>query len=187
MRKVYMLNRISLDGFFASADDTHDWFIPDPAVDAATHQIISSDTLLLGRISYKHLEDFWPHAAEAPDAPEGLKAMAAEVNGMTKWVFSTTRKEVTWENSVLKRGDLINEIKAYKQGSGPGMLILGSGTLVQQISNEGLIDEYVLIVTPIILGAGKLLFKDVDCLPLTLVSAQPFASGNTVMHYSYKG
>jgi dihydrofolate reductase len=183
MRKIVVLNRITLDGFFANLDGSNGWFIPDPEVDKTTHEIIDADTMLLGRETYEHLEAFWPQAALDPNMPEGVKVMAAEVNGMTKIVFSTTRTEFPWEHSKLMRGDLINEVKRLKQGNGSDILILGSGTLIQPLSNAGLIDEYVLIVTPIVLGEGRPMFKDVKALPLTCVSAHHFSSGNVVVHY----
>jgi dihydrofolate reductase len=184
MRKIVVLNRVTLDGFFAGPDEQNDWFIPDPEIDAATHQIIHADTMLLGRVTYKeHLERFWPHAALDPNMPENVRTMANEVNGMTKIVFSNTLKEVTWEHSELMHGDLIEEVKRLKQGLGTDILILGSGTIIQQLANADLIDEYVLILTPVVLGTGKLMFKDVKRTDLMLVGSQHFKSGNVVLHY----
>jgi dihydrofolate reductase len=183
MRKVVVLNRITLDGFFAGPNGENDWFIPDPAVDAATHEMIDADTMLLGRVSYEHLEAFWPHVPEDPNAPEGLRKMADEVNGMTKIVFSKTRKDFPWENSGLVTGDPVTEVKALKQRDGSDLLILGSGTIIQQLANEGLIDEYVLIITPAVLGVGMPMFKGTKLFNLKPVDVRHFDSGNIVAHY----
>ena len=183
MRRIAVLNHVTLDGFFAGPNGEFDWPIHDNAVDKATHEIIHADTMLLGRETYSHLENFWPQAALNPNLPAETRAMANEVNQMTKLVFSTTRKEVTWENSKLLDGNLIDEVKILKQGNGADILILGSGTIVQQLANEDLIDDYVLIVNPMILGSGKSMFESVKKSPLTLVSVQCFDSGNVVMHY----
>jgi dihydrofolate reductase len=183
MRKVVVLNRITLDGFFAGPNGENDWFIPDPAVDAATHEMIDADTMLLGRVSYEHLEAFWPHVPENPDAPEGLRKMADEVNGMTKIVFSNSRKDFPWQNSRLVTGNPAKEVKALKQGEGSDLLILGSGTIIQQLANEGLIDEYVLIITPAVIGRGMPMFKDTKPFNLEPVDVRHFDSGNVVVRY----
>ena len=151
-----------------------DWIISDPEVDKATHGVGQgqADTMLCGRITYQEMESFSPKAALDPNLPAGVKAMADEVNGMKKVVFSRTLTGVTWENSRLVSGDLINEVKKLKAGDGGEMMIFGSGTVVRQLTDEGLIDDYVIIVTPVILGKGKALFEDVAKLGLKLVSAQ---------------
>ena len=113
--------------------------------------------------------------------------MANELNQMNKVVFSRTLKEVTWENSRLVKGDIAKEVRALKQGNGSGILTFGSGTIIQQLANAGLIDEYLLIVTPVVLGAGKPMFKDVRKNDLKLVASQSFDSGNVLLHYKFAG
>jgi dihydrofolate reductase len=132
-------------------------------------------------------ESYWPHVAKDPNAPEGARVMANELNQMNKVVFSRTLKEVTWENSRLVKDDIVKEVRELKQGNGSGILIFGSGTIVQQLANAGLIDEYLLIVTPVVLGAGKLMFKDVRKNDLKLVASQSFDSGNVLLHYKFAG
>ena len=83
-------------------------------------------------------------------------------------------------------GDLITEVQKLKQGDGPGLLILGSGTLVQQLTDAGLIDDYVMILTPTVLGQGKPQFKQDKKVDLELVEARTFPSGNVVLHYKRK-
>jgi dihydrofolate reductase len=189
MRKIVMANWVSIDGFFAGPNGEIDWIVRDPEVDQAWHEIgdMQADTLLSGRLSYQGFESFWPQVARDPNAPEGMRALADEMNGLTKVVFSKTMKEVTWENSKLLHGDLIEEVKKLKQGSGASIVIFGSGTIVQQLSNEGLIDDYVLTVTPVVLGTGKSLFKDVNKLNLKLLGTRSFNSGNVLLHYATAG
>ena len=102
---------------------------------------------------------------------------------MTAFIRFQTLKEVTWENGVLHNGDLINVVKQLKQDGDSTILIFGSGTLVQPLTDAGLIDDYVLTVTPVVLGKGKALFKDVKKVSLTLESTQSFDSGNVLLHY----
>lgn len=192
MRKIVMLNRISIDGFFAGPNGEIDWFIHDPEVDQAVHEIPGAGEaapenqpgmLLAGRITYQMFESYWPQVARDPNAPEGARKMADELNQMTKVVFSKTLPEVTWENSKLVRGNVAEEARRLKQGQGSDILIFGSGTIVQQLVDEGLIDDYLIIVTPVVMGAGQPLFKDAQKLNLELVEARGFKSGNVLLHY----
>jgi dihydrofolate reductase len=102
---------------------------------------------------------------------------------MTKVVFSKTLKEVTWENSKLVKGNVTEEVRKLKQGNGPDIVIFGSGTIVQQLANLGLIDEYFILITPVILGTGKSLFKDVKKLNLEIIKTMEFKSGNVLLRY----
>lgn len=185
MRKVIMLNRVSLDGFFAGPNgEIYDWFINDPEVDKAAHEMAQADTILFGRVTYQMFESVWPKVAVDPNAPKEARITANEVNQMTKVVFSKTLKEVTWENSKLFKGNLAEEVRKLKQGNGPDLMIFGSGTIVQQLADEGLLDEYLFVVTPVVLGAGKPLFTDVQKFNLELLEARDFNSGNVLLHYS---
>src|SRR5215204_3337578 len=141
MRKIVMMNWVSLDGFFAGPNGEIDWFVQDPEVDKATHEMLDADTILCGRVTYQGPEAFWPKAAVDPKLSEAVRTMANEVNQMTKVVFSRTLKDVTWEHSRLVKGDLIKEVQQLKQADGADILLLGSGTLVQPLTDAGLIDE----------------------------------------------
>jgi dihydrofolate reductase len=188
MRKVIVLNRISIDGFFASLNDMTfgmDWFVQDPEVDKAVHEGSHSDTLLLGDITYKGFERSWVPMLNDPNTPLPLKAVAKELTNMTKVVFSKRLKEndILWANTDLHNGNLAEVVKQLKSQDGTDILIMGSGTIVQQLTNEGLIDEYLFIVTPVIAGGGKPLFPSVKQTNLKLLEAKSFKSGNVVLHY----
>ena len=99
VRKLVMLNRVSLDGYFAGPNGEIDWFIRDPEVDEAAHGVGAADTALFGRVTYQMFENVWPNIAKDPNAPGEARATANELNKMTKVVFSRTMTEVTWENS----------------------------------------------------------------------------------------
>ncbi len=186
MKKVVVFSRVSIDGFFAGPKGEIDWFVMDPELDKAAHELMSLDTVLFGRVTYDLFASYWPKAAANPEAPEGERAMGKELNQMTKIVFSNSIKEVTWENSRLIRGDVAQEVRRLKQGSGLDMVIFGSGTIVQQLASEDLIDDYFLVVTPVVLGAGKSLFAGVRRFSLEPVEAREFRSGNILLHYKLK-
>lgn len=190
MRRIVMINWMSIDGFFAGPNGEIDWILRDPEVDKALHEpgddqsgSAGSDTMLLGNTTYTMFENSWPQIAQDPNAPEELHKLADEVIGMTKIVFSRTRPAVTWENSRLLRGDLIEQVRGLKQLGGTPIIIFGSGTLVQPLSNAGLIDEYLIAMTPVVLGKGKPLFQDVNKMNLRLREARPFKSGNVLLRY----
>jgi len=187
MKKIVVLNRITLDGMFDGPNGEQDWFIPGDAENKASHEIgVPVDSLLIGRVTYQNLTKFWPTVTEDSDFPKEVKAQAKEINEMPKLVFSKTLKKLDWENSKLMKGDLVEEVKKLKQGDGPGMLILGSGTIIQQLTGAGLIDHYVFILTPTILGKGKPQFKQNQKVDLELVKTQSFPSGNVMLHYRRK-
>lgn len=183
MRKVIMFNSVSIDGYYAGPNGEIDWFIHDPEVDKAAHEMMNPDTVLFGKVTYQMFENYWPLVAMNPNAPEGARTMANELNQMSKVVFSKTQKEVTWENSKLFNGNLADEVRKLKEDEGADITIFGSGTIVQQLANEGLIDEYLLVVTPVIVGAGKSLFKDVKEIKLELLETRNFRSGIVLLHY----
>lgn len=186
MRKVVMLNRMSLDGFFTGPNGEIDWFIHDPAVDQAAHEGSMSDTLLLGRLTYEMFAGYWPPIADDPNAPEWNRTLSRELNQMTKVVFSTTMQDAAWENSRLVHGGLVDEVRRLRAGDGTDILMFGSGSIVQQLTDAGLIDDYLIILTPVALGAGKPLFKSGKPVNLELVSAKSFRTGNVLLHYRPK-
>jgi dihydrofolate reductase len=190
MRRIVVMNWMSLDGFFAGLNGEIDWIVRDPEVDKALHEprpdrpeSADSNTMLLGNVTYTMFENSWPQIAKDPKAPEDLHKLADEVIAMTKIVFSRTRQEVTWDNSKLLHGNLLEEVQTLKQGEGTSIIIFGSGTIVQQLTKAGLIDEYLVIVTPVILGKGKPLFLDVNRRNLQLLEARHFNSGNVLLRY----
>lgn len=186
-----MFNRISIDGYFAGQNGEIDWFVVDPELDKALHGMgqtsaISPGTVLLGRVTYQLFESVWPKIAADSNAPQEARTTANELNQMTKVVFSKTLKEVSWENTKLVKGDVAKEVGRLKQEKGSDIIIFGSGTIVQQLTAVGLIDEYLFAVTPVILGAGKSLFNGVKKLGLELLEARDFESGNVLLHYKIR-
>ena len=183
MRRITMLNRISLDGFYAGSNGEIDWFIHDNAVDAAAHQMMQPDTVLFGRLTYQMFEAYWPSISDDPTAPPEARQLSAELNDMPKIVFSRTLDRVTWKNSELVREDPVDFIPELQQRDGSDITIFGSGSIVQQLTSAGLIDEYLVIVSPIILGTGKPLFSSNTRIKLECIQSRHFDSGNVLMHY----
>ena len=196
MRRIVMFNRVSADGYFASTDGNLDWTVPDEAIDrAGAARMQDFDTMLFGRHTYDAFESFWPHAAHGSETASDphtdgrrtktLLAMADWINRTQKWVFSSSRKQVTWHNSRLFRQLDSAELGALKQAPGKDMIIFGSGSLVSQLTEHGLIDEYQFIVGPLLLGDGRLPITGVtERVPLELLEAKPYPSGNVMLRYA---
>jgi dihydrofolate reductase len=198
MRRILMFNRVSADGYFASPDGKLDWVVPDPELDRSAAESIAEDSvdaILFGRRTYEMFASFWPHALEessstASDphnpgrrAPE-MKAMAVMLNETPKIVFSRTMKEVTWKNSRIVKEFDPREIEAMKKAPGKDIMIFGSGSLVSQLTEHGLIDDYQFIVAPVFLGAGRSLIRDVpNRSKLRLTKCQQFPTGNVMLRY----
>lgn len=187
MRKVKMLNRISVDGYFAGSDEASmgmDWFIHDPKVDEWAHQLGGKmDTLLLGGKTYRLFEHFWVPVLKDPHAQPHMKETAEELTNMTKVVFSRTIQESSWDNTEIIHEHPVETVRQMKELSGSDILVLGSGSIVHQLSDERLIDEYIFIVTPVVVGKGKLLFPHMEPFDLHLKGSRSFDSGNVVLHY----
>jgi dihydrofolate reductase len=195
MRRIVMFNRVSADGYFAAADGNLNWVVPDEELEQmGAGSLSGADTILFGRKTYEMFEGFWPKAvSDAPTAPDphGQRRLSAEaramgvwINAVTKWVFSRTRKEVTWTNSRLFRELDPHQIETLKRGPGKDIMIFGSGSIVSQLTEHGLIDVYDLVVAPVFLGRGRTL---VDGLPrgrkLELTESRSFPSGNVLLQY----
>lgn len=141
-------------------------------------ELVKADVLLLGRRTYQGFAAAWP-------TMEGTGAYGEKINSMPKYVVSTTLSDAdaTW-NATLLKGDLANELPRIKHEVGQDILIFGSGQLVHTLVAQDLIDEYRLMVFPVILGSGKRVFPEgVEKKTLRLVEARPLASGVTVLTY----
>ena len=139
---------------------------------------MSSDgALLLGKRTYEDLHGFWPSQTDSP--------YTDVLNKITKYVASTTMTEpLPWSNSVLLAGDAANAVAKMRRSEGPDLVILGSAKLVHSLMRADLIDEYLLIINPLILGSGHKLFPDTDkTVPLELVSATPAITGAILAVY----
>jgi dihydrofolate reductase len=194
MRRIVMFNRVSADGYFATPDGGIDWPIPEPALDAQVASNLHGEgAILLGRRTYDMFEAFWPHALDDPKTAkdphadrrsEELRAMAVWINAATKIVVSRSRTEVTWRNSRILRELEPRAVEALKREPGPDLMIFGSSSIVTQLTAHGLIDEYQLVVSPIVLGRGRPWLDGADARRrLELVEAQPFPHGNVKLRY----
>lgn len=185
MRKVIVSNLISLDGFMAGPHGEIDWFVVDQEFDAYARELFAgTDTLLFGRVTYELMASYWPTPAAATEDP----FITERMNGLAKVVFSTTLAKADWANSRLVRSDPAAEVTRLKGEPGGNLMIFGSGRLVSALAPLGLIDEYRLMVNPVVLGNGLPLFRNLEAkLELELLGTRTLGCGDVILTYRPKG
>ena len=171
---------VSIDGFFAGPDGEIDWFVWDDVTrDLSIATLSEVDTLLFGRVTYEMMAAYWPTAGD--EDPVIAKAM----NSLPKIVFSHSLENADWNNTRVVRDVVPEEIVKMKQMPGKDMVIYGSGILVSDFARKGLLDEYRLIVNPVVLGAGKPLFKGfTGKQKMKLLKTKALGSGNVLTSYA---
>ena len=188
MRKLIATEFYTLDGLMSDPKDEMDWVTGtfNDAMGMYENEVYTdADTLLLGSVTYKIFEGYWPHAADNPNTLPGDVAMARLINNARKIVFSRTLKDVSWQNTEVRTAIDPEEIKKMKKLPGRNMLLVGSASIVQQMTNLGLIDEYHLLLHPVILGRGKPLFKDIpEKHNLALIGTKDFGNGVVLLRYN---
>jgi dihydrofolate reductase len=180
MRKVVASEFVSLDGVMESPDKWHFPYFNDQMGDAIGAAMAASDAMLMGRVLYEEWAAYWPQQ----DPEEN--PVAAQMNGVRKYVVSTTLQEpLKWQNSTLIGDNVAEEISRLKEQPGKDISISGSPTLVRSLLAEDLLDELRLMVHPIVVGSGKRLFEDgSDQKALQLGDSKTFSTG--VLYLTYQ-
>jgi dihydrofolate reductase len=187
-RRIVMFNWMTANGYFAGADGNLDWVVPDEQqAKAAVDGIPLVDTVLFGRRTYELFEKFWNRpiddSSTAPD-PHHPGQQTREHREIAIWL-SRTLKDMTWKNSRVLHELDPREIETMKSRPGKDMMVFGSGSIVSQLTQHGLIDEYQFVVCPILLGSGRPLLSGVTKNSrLDLVEAKPYPSGDVMLRYA---
>ena len=182
MRKLVVFNMVSLDGFFVDRKGDMSWAHKNDAEwNAFVNENASGNgVLVFGRITYELMASYWP----TPMALENSPVVAKGMNDMPKIVFSRTLDNASWSNTKLVKGDLAAEMRKLKKEPGPDMVILGSGSIVSQLAQQNLIDEYQIALSPIVLGNGRTMFEGVkEKLNLKLTKSRTFGNGTVFACY----
>jgi dihydrofolate reductase len=185
MPRLNMFNSVSLDGYFTDASNDMSWAHAggdsDEFQEFVAGNASGASALVFGRVTYELMASFWPTPAAAAQMP----AVAAGMNRAAKYVFSRSLKKPDWANSTVLHGDPVQEIAKLKRADGPGLTILGSGSIVKQLAAANLIDDYQLMVCPVILGSGRTLFDGIPGRPtLKLANSRAFKNGKVFLHYT---
>ena len=182
MRKLSVFNQVSLDGYFCDAHSSMSWaHKQDPEWLAfVSENARSGGVLLFGRITYDMMAGYWP----TPIALQAAPVVAERMNHLPKVVFSNTLGTATWNNTKVMKGDIGAEVEQMKREPGPNMVIMGSGTIVAQLTEAGVIDEYQVVVNPLVLGTGRTMFEGLKSpVTLALRRTRSFGNGNVVLWY----
>jgi dihydrofolate reductase len=184
MARLVSFTSISLDGYFTGKNDDIGWMHrgDDPDFQAFTaDNAQAGGRLLLGRITYDLMERYWPTAQAAQNEP----VVAERMNQLPKIVFSRTMRNARWRNTQLVSGDMLAAVRKLKEDKGPDIVILGSGSIVCQLTEVHLVDEYQLVIVPTALGEGRSLFHHIrEPINLKLLGAKSFPMGKLFLRYA---
>lgn len=175
MRKIVVSMFVSLDGF---VDEPHKWSFPywgDDIGKFKQDELFASESLLLGRVTYEGFAEAWPPRAGADEYTD-------RINSMPKHVASRTLQETTW-NASLIQGDMATEIGRLKEQPGQDLLVFGSIDFTQTLMKRDAVDQYNLLVYPILLGKGTRLFQEGEETKLRLADSHQYDSGVMGMTY----
>ena len=184
MRKLVVSEFVTLDGVMEDPGGAEKFrhggwsmaFWSDEAGKFKLDELFASDALLLGRVTYQGFAAAWPSMKDEA-------GFADRMNSLPKFVVSTTLNEVTWNNSRLIKANVAEEVARLKQQPGQNILVGGSNTLVHTLREHNLIDEYRLLIYPVVLGSGKRLFGEGSKTNLKLVESKAFSSGVVALIY----
>ena len=185
MRKIVVTEFVSVDGVIedpggAEGTDFGGWTFKfnDPAgMKYKLDEVLDHEALLLGRVTYEGFAAAWPEMTDDV-------GFADKMNSMPKYVVSRTLERADWNNSTVLSGDVADEVRALKAQQGGDILVAGSASLVRELTSLGLVDEFRLMVFPIVLGHGKRLFADVTGTPvLALADTRSLDSGTVILTY----
>ena len=183
--RLNMFNSVSLDGYFTDSSNDMSWAHAG-GDDTEFQEFVAGNAkgagaLVFGRVTYEMMASFWP----TPMAAQAMPEVAAGMNRAAKYVFSRNLKTTDWVNSTVLHGDPVTEIVKLKSAGGSSLTVLGSGSIVKQLAAAGLIDDYQLMVCPVILGSGRTLFDGIPGRPtLKLANSRAFKNGKVFLHYT---
>jgi len=156
MRKLTVFNLMTMDGYLAGDGvDISRHRVDEEFQQLANAASNSGNTLLFGRVTYELIAGFWP----TPEAIKTDPIVAAGMNNAEKIAFSSTLTKADWNNTRLVKDGMLDEVRRLKQGTGKDLTILGSGSIVAQLAETGLIDEYQVLLNPVVSAKGKRCLK----------------------------
>lgn len=180
-RKIIFQMMVSLDGYFEGPDKELDWHLVDDEFNEYAGELLDSvDAILFGRVTYQLMAAYWPTEAAKRDSP----AIAAKMNSLHKIVFSRTLAQAQWHNTRLVKGDAVQEVSRLKRQPGRDLVIFGSSDFAVSLIDASLIDEFRILINPVLLSGGKTLLKGMKGrLYLDFIGAEVFGSGLVMLRY----
>jgi dihydrofolate reductase len=175
----------SLDGFAATTGREINWIkLDDEIFDYAGHQTKEADTALYGKETYKIMQDYWPTAADKPNASKHDIEHSTWYNSVEKIILSTTLRPAEIKNAKIISDNVVVEINQLKAKPGKNIVMFGSPGATRSLAQENLVDEFWIFVNPVILGNGIPYLQGIkNSLKLKLISSKAFPSGVVCVHY----
>ncbi len=186
MRKLKLQVSISVDGCIAGPNNEMDWLICcDDCIKYIDDIAESVDTIIMGRKMVDEFTSHWSNRMNKPDDP--WNTYAKKMIEIPKIVFTKTLTKSNWINTEIVKGDLKDEITKLKSKNGKDILVYGGASFDSSLIKEKLIDEFYLLVNPIVFGNGKTIFKDLkEIQKLTIIESKVFDCGLVLLHYEVK-
>ncbi len=182
MSKIIVCEFLTLDGVMAASEQWQPPYVSDDVAEEMAAHINGSDGTLLGRVTYDMFAQYWP------TQKHNEFGIADKLNSEPKYVVSSTLQTPTWNNTTVIKGNVAEEISKLKQGSGGYLRLVGSATLARSLMQAGLVDEYWLLLHPLLRGSGKRLFEgELEQTSLKQLEAKPFSSGVVLLRYQPEG
>jgi len=185
MRNLIFFMHTSLDGFVAGPNGEMNWIkVNEEIFDLVGTLTEKADAALYGRTTYGMMQGYWPTAGDEPDASKHDKEHSAWYNSVSKIVLSKTMSAEGLDKTTVIGGHLADNVNKIKKQDGKNILVFGSPRACHSLLAEGLVDEFWVLVNPVVLGQGIPLFKDVkQMMQLKLVETKPFSCGVVALHY----
>jgi dihydrofolate reductase len=184
MRKIFLFMHISLDGYFEAPEHDISWARNDEGEAFSLGKGEAADAMLFGRRTYEMMKNFWP----TPQAAHTMPEIARFMNENLKIVASRQPFEPGWSNVRVISGDVVDQVKKIKEGPGKTIAIFGSNALCVSLMPAGLIDEFQIVINPVVLGEGSSLFKGLPKkAELTLVDTHRLKTGQMLLTYQPTG
>jgi dihydrofolate reductase len=174
MRKITVTQFVTLDGVM---ENPHEWSFPyftDEIIKFKNDELFASDAQLLGRVTYEAFAEHWPDQ-------EG--EYADRLNSLPKYAVSKTLKKAAWNNSIVINKNMEEEILKLKQQKGQDILVHGSPTLMNSLIKANLVDQFNLLVFPVVVGKGIRLFEKDENIKLKLTDSKTYSSGVVLLTY----
>jgi len=186
MRKIVLLEHISLDGYMAGPNGEMNWIPFDEDLAAFGHKATDRcDAVIYGRKTYEMMAGYWPTAGDQPNASEHDKSHSVWVNKAEKFIVSRSLQSAPWGS--FDDCTVVGDIQSFaeiKDRTGRDIVLIGSIDTARAMIDAGLVDEYYLTLNPAILGGGRRLFDDVhNKINLKLADSQTFSTGVVACHY----
>lgn len=185
MGKLVLFMHVSLDGYASDSNGALDWIPYNEELEAYAEEVVAEvGSPVYGRTTYRMMEEYWPSVLNEPNASKHDLEHAQWLEDVRKIVISSTMDKTEWNNTLLIKDNIAEEIKLLKSQSDKNLVIFGSPGAAKTLLALGLIDEFLLTICPVVLGSGKTIFEDCgEKIKLKLLSSRTFKSGVIATRY----